>query len=367
MTWDLAGYSFDQHRSVWSTSPMHFSIRPLDPTSDVELDQYGALEVALDEHAYGGSQDLTREQLRASLTDSPYWRTQRWVAVAETIEGGETIVGRASMFVPLKENLETISVGTAVHPAFRGNGIATALVEEALKPAIRASGRTLVEAYGEVSADGDPDRAEEPVNRLARRLGITRKNLAVCRALPLPLEDALLDALEAEAAGKIGDYRIEVWDDEIPEQHLTAYGVLMRQLELDDPDEDVDHEAPEYTPERLRESERRRRESGMRSITAVALAPDGSFAGNSEVHVHTSPETTVGWQENTLVMPEHRGHRLGLGLKVATHRLLRDRAPQLRSVVTWNSHVNPWMIGINEQLGYRVIYRELVLQGRPQL
>lgn len=344
---------------------MHFSIRPLDPTSDVELDQYGALERALDEHAYGGSQDLTREQLRATLTDSPYWTTRRWVALAETIEGGESIVGRATTFVPLRENLETISVGVEVHPAFRGHGIATALVEEALIPAIRDSGRTLVEGYGEVPADGDPDSAEEPVNRLARRLGITRKNLAVCRAVPLPLDDALLDALEAEAAERTGPYRIEVWDDEVPEPHLGTYGVLMRQLELDEPDEEFEHEAPEYTPERIRENERRRRESGLRAIIAVAVAPDGSFVGNSEVHVHTAPGTTVGWQENTLVMPEHRGHRLGLALKVATHRQLRQQAPQLRSVVTWNSHVNPWMIWVNEKLGYRVIYRELVLQGRP--
>lgn len=346
---------------------MHFSIRPLDVHSDLELDQYLALERALDEHTYGGSQALTREQLRAQLSESPYWTVRRWVAIAEVIEGGEMLVGRANAFMPLQENLETISVGVSVHPALRGQGIATALVEEALIPAIRESGRSLVEGYGEVPADGDADSSEEPVNRLARRLGITRKNLAVCRALPLPLETSLLDELQAEVDEKIGEYRIELWDREIPEEHLAAYGLLMRQLELDEPDEDVEHEAPEYTPERIRESERRMREAGTLRITAVAVAPDGSFAGNSEVHLHESADSTLGWQENTLVMPEHRGHRLGLALKVATHRQLGERAPQLRSLVTWNSHVNPWMIEINEKLGYRVLYRELVLQGRPEL
>jgi GNAT superfamily N-acetyltransferase len=346
---------------------MHVSIRPLDPSSDLELDQYLALDMALDEHTYGGSQALTRAQLRAQLADSPYWTVRRWVAIAETIEGGESLVGRASAFMPLRENLETVSVDASVHPAFRGRGIATALVEEALRPAIRESGRTLVESYGEIPADGDPDSPEQPVNRLASRLGITRKNLAVCRALALPLAESLLEALQAEAAEKLGEYRVELWDGEIPEEHLTAYGLLMRQLELDEPDEEVEHEAPDYTPERIREAERRLREQGMQRITAVAVAPDGSFVGNSEVHVHTAPESTLGWQENTLVMPEHRGHRLGLALKVATHRQLRERAPQLRSLVTWNSHVNPWMIGINEKLGYEIVYRELVLQGRPAL
>ncbi|HLQ79814.1 MAG TPA: GNAT family N-acetyltransferase [Brachybacterium sp.] len=346
---------------------MHLRIRPLDPTSEAELDQYLALDRALDEHTYGGSQLQTRDQLRADLQESPYWTVRRWVAAVETLEGGEGIVGRASTFMPLQENLESLSVGVAVHPAFRGRGIATAMVQEALIPAIRESGRPLVEAYGEIPADGDPDSLEHPVNRLAARLGISRKNLAVCRALPLPLEESLLDALQAETAEQLGDYRVELWDGDIPEQYLGAYGLLLRQLELDEPDEEVEHEAPEYTPERIRESERRSREQGVARITAVAVAPDGSFVGNSEIHVHTAPESTLGWQENTLVMPDHRGHRLGLALKVATHRQLRERAPQLRSLVTWNSHVNPWMIEINEKLGYEALHRELALQGRPSL
>ena len=251
-----------------------------------------------------------------------------------------------------------------MHPAHRGQGIATALVEEALLPAIAASGRTLVEAYGEIEAGRDPEDPAHPVHRLATRLGISRKNLAVCRALSLPLDPARLDALEAESAEKRGGYRIELWDGEIPEEHLSAYGRLLTQLEIDEPDEEVEHEPAEYTPERIRESERRMREAGTSRILAVAVAPDGEFVGNSEVHFHEAPGSTLGYQENTLVMPEHRGHRLGLGLKVATHRQLAERCPQLRSLVTWNSHVNPWMIQVNEKLGYEVLFHEVVLQGR---
>ena len=113
-----------------------------------------------------------------------------------------------------------------------------ALIEEVLLPAIRESGRSLVEAYAEIPPDGDPDDPSQPALRLAQRLGVSRRNLAVCRALPLPLEDSLLEELEAEAAEKRGDYRVELWDGEIPEEHLEAYGLLLRQIELDEPDED---------------------------------------------------------------------------------------------------------------------------------
>src|SRR5699024_2068317 len=273
---------------------MHLTIRALDPASEAELDQYLALDRALDEHAYGGSQLQTRDQLRAQLQDSPYWTVRRWVALVETLEGGESLVGRASTFMPLQENLETLSVGVAAHAAFRGRGRATAMVQEALIPAIRESGRPLVEADGEIPADGDPDSSEHPVNRLAARLGISRKNLAVCRALPLPLEESRLDALQAEAAERLGDYRVELWDGHVPGQHLGACGLLLRELGLDEPDGEVEHGAPEYTPARIRERERRAREQGVARITAVAVAPDGSFVGNSEIHVHTAPESALG-------------------------------------------------------------------------
>ncbi|UVY83972.1 GNAT family N-acetyltransferase [Brachybacterium sp. NBEC-018] len=345
---------------------MHVTIRPLDLSSDAELIQYNALDEALDLDAFGGVQPFTLAQRRSTLEDTPYHRSRRWVAIAETIEGGEQLVGRAGTFEPLQDNLEMISVGCAVHPAFRGRGIGTALVEEALLPAIRESGRPLVDAWGEIGADGDPDEPSLPANRIAARLGVSRKNIGVCRALTLPLDAGMLDELRAQAEEKLGDYRIEIWEDPVPEEHLASYGALLRQLDLDDPDEDLEYEAPEYTPERIRTSERRRAEQGILQYQSVAIAPDGTVAGNSVIHLKQGEEATLGWQENTLVMPDHRGHHLGLALKVATHRELAARAPHVRRLITFNSHVNPWMIAINEQLGYEVAFREVGYQGRQQ-
>ena len=81
---------------------MQLTIRPLDTTSDLELEQYRALEQALDDHTYGGHQEESLAQLRAGLEDSPYWSVRRWVAIAEVVEGGEMLVGRAMSFMPLQ-------------------------------------------------------------------------------------------------------------------------------------------------------------------------------------------------------------------------------------------------------------------------
>jgi ribosomal protein S18 acetylase RimI-like enzyme len=55
----------------------------------------------------------------------------------------------------------------------------------------------------------------------------------------------------------------------------------------------------------------------------------------------------------TMVLPEHRGHRLGLATKLASHRFLRREVPDCHLVVTSNADVNTHMNAINNAMGYR--------------
>jgi hypothetical protein len=72
----------------------------------------------------------------------------------------------------------------------------------------------------------------------------------------------------------------------------------------------------------------------------------------------------LGWQLDTSVARQHRGHRLGVLLKTEMLRWLRVTEPHLRSIITWNAAANSHMVGINEQLGYTVVGKGIGWQRR---
>ncbi|HHV22846.1 MAG TPA: hypothetical protein GXZ30_15135 [Propionibacterium sp.] len=60
----------------------------------------------------------------------------------------------------------------------------------------------------------------------------------------------------------------------------------------------------------------------------------------------------VAYQEDTLVRPDHRGHRLGLRIEAANVRQLARQRPAVHRIHTWNADENEWMLAINRQLGF---------------
>ena len=88
---------------------------------------------------------------------------------------------------------------------------------------------------------------------------------------------------------------------------------------------------------------------------AVAAIHDatGDMAGIALVAVHPqAPEW--GNVAFTAVAREHRGHRLGLLVKVAITEQLIAAEPGLRRITTMNAAANRYMIAVNEMLGYEI-------------
>ena len=102
---------------------------------------------------------------------------------------------------------------------------------------------------------------------------------------------------------------------------------------------------------------------GHCSFCSAALDAGGSLAGYSDLRVALA-RTTQASVGVTMVLPEHRGHRLGLAIKLATHRALLRAFPECEVIRTGNADVNEHMNAVNELMGYRLVEDIVELQKR---
>ena len=202
---------------------------------------------------------------------------------------------------------------------------------------------------------------ENAGTRFAAARGYTVGHLEEIKVLDLAEAEPGWDALQAEVDERTGSYRIVEWRVETPEEYVQRFcdlqSVFMSQVPLGD----LPLESSEWTPQRLRAHEQRFRALGRDVFIAVSFAPDGSLVATSDVRV-VEADPRIAEIGITIVLPEHRGHRLGLALKLATHRRLREAYPTCEIVVTSNARVNQHMNAVNEQLGYRAVERVLEMQ-----
>ena len=101
---------------------------------------------------------------------------------------------------------------------------------------------------------------------------------------------------------------------------------------------------------RLAASEERLMRAYDVRVAAARRRSDGVLGGYSLLFVPHG--TRYGWQDDTLVMPEHRGHRLGAALKCANYAGLPG---DVTEVHTWTAPANTAMHRTNTALGFRVV------------
>src|SRR6202044_2585193 len=118
---------------------------------------------------------------------------------------------------------------------------------------------------------------------------------------------------------------------------------------------DSEREEELWDERRLREAEEIRVARGVSTYVAVTQhVPSGRLVAMSELLV--SPHSPAqGWQAVTVVDRAHRGHRLGLAVKIANLDALAARAPAVRLIVTGNAAVNEPMIAVNDMLGFEIV------------
>lgn len=292
--------------------------------------------------------------------EDPSERMEKWAVEAE----GE-VVGVATLWMSQDDNTDKIWTELDVHPAHRGRGAGSVLVQ-AVERRARELGRHEILAEIYVQAD---DSGEHPYERFAARHGYVPESTDKVRILDLPVPDEVLDPLEATARERWAEaYRLETHTDGLPDELIAGYCRVSNLLNVDAPTGAVDFEAETLTPERYRRYLDLERRQDRRRLTTVAIEQaTGEVVAYTDLVLPAGAPTKV-WQWGTLVDREHRGHRLGMAVKVANLRELQRSHPERTLVGTGNDATNSYMVGINVELGFRVVelarmYRKVLTGG----
>jgi ribosomal protein S18 acetylase RimI-like enzyme len=266
-----------------------------------------------------------------------------------TAYDGDVPVGAGLVNLPMSDNPTVAYAEATAHPDHRGRGVGSAVLAEVERRS-RSAGRSrvLVEVFV------PPPGAESPDTRFAESRGYALANREEMKALDLVACEPRWAPLDDEVAGEVGDYRVVVWRDARPDGLVESFGVALGRVMSLIPQGELGLDDGEWTVDRVRAAERHRVEVGLATYEAAAVGRDGAVVALTGVRVNTH-DPRAAHISVTMVLPEHRGHRLGLATKLATHRAVRAAFPECHLVVTSNADVNERMNAINEVMGYRVV------------
>lgn len=327
-----------------------------DPGHEAALHRWWQVADAVDRDGRPWSWYLTWESLLQTFrTPTAAWTR----TVLAAYDGGE-LVGGAHLQLPQLDNLHVAHVWVFVAPGRRRQGTGSMLLDRALAEATAQHRDTLL---GAVTVPQGHEPGAVPGFAFAERHGFRAGISEGQKLLDLPATEPIWDALAAEAAPHHRDYRLVTWVDVQPAELVDGYCALNEAFNEEAPTGDLDVEKEVWDEARVRDRERVFRETGRHEVATAAVASDGTVAGLTEIMLSEfSPERAL--QGGTIVSPGHRGHRLGLAMKVANQRALRERFPAVRRVITGNADVNVHMNAVNDRLGFREVELSVEMQRK---
>ncbi len=255
------------------------------------------------------------------------------------------IVGAGRLALPLIDNIRTAGVGVHVTPALRRRGIGSAILEQ-LESEARAAGRSILTADVSWPYDAGDDGTAVPGREFARHHGYALALGDVQSRLDLPVPAALLDELDPTPTG----YALHSWTGPVPEEFVERWAALDAAIDTEAPTGDLDVESSTASVTGIREDEELFVRQGRASFGTLALSDDGAAAAYTQLVVSGDDGNAYQW--GTLVDQAHRGHGLGMAVKVANLRMLQQHAPEAHCVYTYNAGVNAHMLAINVRLGF---------------
>ena len=309
----------------------------------------------------------TPVELFASLQPNADYRIDRFHAW----DGG-TLVGVMTLYSNLLDSTDVVEAQPELSSdlgAAEQLELAELLAARAHEEAASAGRSTVImatvgAATGPVTARsgfGGADPAHPEVAPLVGRGYALEQvyRVSVAELADLPDLDDRLAAAEAQSGG----YDLVRWMGDTPPEHREAMRTLHERMSTDAPVGGLAWEPEVWDDARLAEFERTVQAGGRVLLTVAARERStGELGGFSALILPLTGSTAR--QHDTLVTKPHRGHGLGMRMKLDNLVRLREVRPELVRVVTWNAEENRPMLSVNEATGFRPVAYEAQWQWK---
>ena len=341
-------------------------IPPIDSPDNEHGWKYEAVHrlITANRLASQGNTDLVAS-VQSLIADraSQLYQDQQWVLAVRGPEDAPEELGWAWVGFTIHEDLDKAQLQVSVHPEMRRQGIGSALLAwgEAL---ISQTTRTLMfgGAVYEDKADHEPyfttpEGSTVPTTAPSVTFSINR-GYEIAQAerrsvLDVPMDPALTTQLMEQTLPHTAGYRLHTWSNTIPQEWKEPFARLKEEYSTDVPQGALQFEQEHWNPDRVDQMVREILDQGnLFVMTAAEHIATGELAGFTEFRWPAQPgEAAEQWF--TVVLREHRGHRLGMWMKLVNLSELIRRHPEIRRIHTDNAQENAHMLAINIAMGFR--------------
>lgn len=276
------------------------------------------------------------------------------------------VIGRIGVDLPQVAGSRTAFWFMDLLAAHHGAGIGTRAHAEIIEATAREHGRSILQAWAAHPADPDAPRVASPAGmgsvprdhaaRFGERNGYALAQVIRRSAFDLSADLAPVEALLAEAQRAAEGYRVIQWEVPTPAEYADDYAWMKSRMNTDAPAAELEWDEEPWDAERVARHDAAlvRGAGGRALITAAQHSASGRLVAFNELTIQSDPEGITS-QEDTLVLREHRGHRLGMLVKCAGLLAWPALAPRSPRVVTFNAEENRPMLSVNEAIGFHPV------------
>ncbi|MCL2783841.1 MAG: hypothetical protein FWD55_00070 [Propionibacteriaceae bacterium] len=289
---------------------------------------------------------------------------KHWVlALRGPDDNEQAVVGWAKVALQILDNQDKAEIWVCVPPDQRQQGVGT-LLSSWCEDLVAQSGRNLVMAWVLYTASDEgppylqaPDGTLVPCTPPRIQFLIHRGyDIALVErrsVLAVPMDPDLSSQLMDAALPSTQGYRLHTWSGDIPEEWLESFCHLMAVFSLDAPMGTIDWEEEKITPDIVRRQLQDLKDKDNSYLITVAEdCATGELVGCTELRWPNEATCRAVEQWTTIVLRAHRGHRLGMWMKLTNLAAMIRLRPDTERVFTYNAEQNSPMLAINVAMGF---------------